>query len=219
MKSLSKIALLLLLIGACSPVKSSKNAAEEGANTALQRLGDVSSMTLWDNRVSFHVDTVLRENVKYLYVSSDQYKEVLAQSYHGKVENRDKTTGIPNGKFTDFDDELVAQITEEGTLKISTNFILYNNDGIAIQDLKGFNNIYTLTPTKEEYKINIKDNGTGNWETKSNMVTRYYLIKEKDVTILMIDLDKSTKNNSYAIGYNSLDEAVKNISDSSIYTK
>ena len=35
----------------------------------------------------------------------------------------------------------------------------------------------------------------------------------------MIDLDKSTIDNTYAIGYNSLEEAIKNISESSIYTK
>ena len=219
MKALSKITLLsiLLITGACS--KGSRSSAEEGANIALKRLGDISSMTLWDSRVSFHVDALLRENVKYLYVSANQYKEVLAQSYHGKAEDYDKNTGMPNGKFIDFDNELVAQITEEGILKISTNFTLYNNSNVEMKNLDGFTKIYTLTPTKEEYKINIKDNGTGNWETKTDMVTRYYLIKEKDNTLLMIDLDKSTKENSYAIGYKTLEEAIQNISESSIYTK
>ena len=219
MKSLSKITLLLLLIGACAPAETAKSAAKEGVNIALKRLGDISDMTLWDSRVSFHVDGVLRENVKYLYVSANQYKEVLAQSYHGKAEDYDKNTGMPNGKFIDFDNELVAQITEEGILKISTNFTLYNNSNVEMKNLEGFNKIYTLTPTKEEYKINIKDNGTGNWETKSDMVTRYYLIKEKDDTLLMIDLDKPTKGDSYAIGYKTLDEAIQNISKSSIYTR
>jgi hypothetical protein len=51
------------------------------------------------------------------------------------------------------------------------------------------------------------------------MVTRYYLIKEKDNTLLMIDLDKPTKGDSYAIGYKTLEEAIQNISESSIYTK
>ena len=219
MKSLSKITLLLFITGACSTEKSSKNAAEEGANIALKRLGDISGMTLWDNRVSFHVDSLLRKNVKYLYFSEDQYKEVLAQSYHGKAENYDKTTGMPNGEFIDFDDEVVAQITEEGHLKISTNFTLYNDTGVAIQDFDGFTKIYTFTPVKEEYKISIKDNGSGNWETKTDMVIRYYLIKEKDNTLLMIDLDKPTKGDSYAIGYNTLEEATQNISKSSIYTR
>ena len=219
MKSLSKITLLLLLIGACAPAETAKSAAKEGVNIALKRLGDISSMTLWDSRVSFHVDGVLRENVKYLYVSANQYKEVLAQSYHGKAEDYDKNTGMPNGKFIDFDNELVAQITEEGNLKISTNFTLYNNSGVAIKNFDGFNKIYTLTPAKEEYKISIKDNGSGNWETKSDMVTRYYLIKENVNTLMMIDLDKSTKENSYAIGHNTLKEAIQNISESSIYAR
>ena len=51
------------------------------------------------------------------------------------------------------------------------------------------------------------------------MVIRYYLIKERDNTLLMIDLDKSIIEDSYAIGYSSLEEAVKNISESSIYTR
>ena len=218
MKLLSKIA-LLLLIGACSSRSGSISVAEEGANIALKRLGDISSITLWDNRVSFHADSLLRENVKYLYFSENQYKEVLAQSYHGKVEDCDKNTGVPNGKFIDFNNELVAQITEEGHLNISTNFILYNESGVAIKNLEGFTKIYTFTPIKEQYKISTKDNGSGNWETKSDMVTRYYLIKERDNTLLMIDLEKSSVNDSYTIRYGSLEEAIKNISKSSVYTK
>ena len=81
MRLLTKITLLLFVIGACSPTESTTNIAEEGANSTIKRLGDISGMTLWINRVSFQVDSVLRENVKYLYFSEDQYKEVLAQSY------------------------------------------------------------------------------------------------------------------------------------------
>lgn len=133
MRSLSKIVLLLLLIGACSLENSSKSTAEEGADIALKRLGNISDMTLWDNRVSFHVDSSLSENVKYFYFSVDQYKEVLAQSAYGKVENYDKISGMPNGEFINFDNEVVAQITEEGHLNISTDFILYNNSGVEIK--------------------------------------------------------------------------------------
>ncbi len=219
MRLLTKITLLLFVIGACSPTESTTNIAEEGANSTIKRLGDISGMTLWINRVSFQVDSVLRENVKYLYFSEDQYKEVLAQSYHGKAEDYDKSTGIPNGKFINFDNELVAQVTEEGNLNISTNFTLYNNSGVIIKDLEGFLKLYILTSTISQYKINIKDNGSGNWESQPNLFTRYYLIKERDNNLLMIDLDKSTIDNTYAIGYNSLEEAIKNISESSIYTK
>jgi len=219
MKLTFKIALLLFITGACSTAKSSKSAAEEGADIALNRLGDIFGMTLWNNRVSFHVDLLLRENVKYLYFSSNQYKEVLAQSYHGKAENYDKTTGTPNGEFIDFDNEVVAQITEEGHLKISTDFILYNDFGVAIKNLEGFTKIYIFTPIKEQYKINIKGNGSGNWETTPDIFTRYYLIKESANTLLMIDLSKSIVEDSYAFGDSSLEEAVKNISESSIYTK
>ena len=216
MKLLSKIVLCSLLTGSCATFKST---AEEGANIALKRLGDITSMTLWKNEISFDVDSVLRENVKYLYLSKDQYKEVLAQSYHGKAEDYDKNTGMPNGEFIDFDNELMAQITEEGNLNISTDFILYNNSGVVMKNFEGFSKVYTLSPAKEEYKINIKDNGTGNWETKTDMVTRHYIIRESDDVLLMINLNKSPVGNIYSFGYSSLEEAVKNISESSVYTK
>ena len=220
MRLLSKIVLLLFVIGACStPAETSKSAAEKGADIALKRLGNITDMTLWINRVSFQVDSLLRENVKYLYFSSNQYKEVLAQSYHGKAENYNKKTGIPNGEYIDFKNEIVAQITEEGNLYISTNFMLYNNTKVEIRDLEGFSKVYTFTPIKEQYKINTKDNGSGNWENKSDMVTRHYLIKESNDTLQMIDLDKSTIDDSYRIGYTSLEEAIQNISESSIYTR
>ena len=220
MRLLSKIVLLLFVIGACStPAETSKSAAEKGADIALKRLGNITDMTLWINRVSFQVDSLLRENVKYLYFSSNQYKEVLAQSYHGKAENYNKKTGIPNGEYIDFKNEIVAQITEEGNLYISTNFMLYNNTKVEIRDLEGFSKVYTFTPIKEQYKINTKDNGSGNWENKSDMVTRHYLIKESNDTLQMIDLDKSTIDDSYRIGYTSLEEAFKNISESSVYNK
>ena len=220
MRLLSKIVLLLFVIGACStPAETSKSAAEKGADIALKRLGNITDMTLWINRVSFQVDSLLRENVKYLYFSSNQYKEVLAQSYHGKAENYNKKTGIPNGEYIDFKNEIVAQITEEGNLYISTNFMLYNNTKVEIRDLEGFSKVYTFTPIKEQHKINTKDNGSGNWENKSDMVTRHYLIKESNDTLQMIDLDKSTIDDSYRIGYTSLEEAFKNISESSVYNK
>ena len=220
MRLLSKIVLLLFVIGACStPAETSKSAAEKGADIALKRLGNITDMTLWINRVSFQVDSLLRENVKYLYFSSNQYKEVLAQSYHGKAENYNKKTGIPNGEYIDFKNEIVAQITEEGNLYMSTNFMLYNNTKVEIRDLEGFSKVYTFTPIKEQYKINTKDNGSGNWENKSDMVTRHYLIKESNDTLQMIDLDKSTIDDSYRIGYTSLEEAFKNISESSVYNK
>ena len=211
---------LLFITTTCSnSPKYPKSAAEEGANIALSRLGDVSGMTLWENKVSFHESSLLRENVKYLYFSADKYKEVLAQSYNGKAENYNKITGIPNGTFINFDHEVVAQITEEGSLNIYTNFILYNKSEIEIKNLDGFTKIYAFTPIKEQYKINTKDNGSGSWETKFDIFTRYYLIKETDNTLLMIGLDKSTLPNIFTFEYNSLEESVQNISPSSVYTK
>ena len=90
---------------------------------------------------------------------------------------------------------------------------------MEIKNIDGFTKIYALTPIKEQYKISIKNNGSGNWETKSDIFTRYYLIKETANTLLMIDLDKSTLPNIFIFGYNSLEEAVEDISGSSIYTK
>jgi len=183
----SLIALLVLIIGACSvapdphPVVPTGNAIlDAGLKDVLTHLNPTADMTLWRylwQGSTSQVDDFYEGNGKFKRAYVLKHNDVLNFSWVGE------------GTFT----------------KIPAFGILYDEDNLDTKitetELKGYAHLYIYTYTMGKEKI-----GTGAWEDLDQTGFQYFLVKEENnKRYMIVDVDKI--NDKYVINKSDISDA------------
>ena len=203
-KSIFNVALfsMLFVLGACSvaptvPGGTGDEVVDGGLSDSLDQIGGsdaVDGMDIWSISDDGKVEDMSSKDTGILYLSTTAFKNVSTSIYDGTATDDD-------GNKITFNDEVVRKAAAEGTLAITTDFKLVDNNGVEIADKKSYISLYTRTSTKEAGWLSKKVGGTEAWEnaTADDLGTSYNIVSKVGDKLSMIYVQETTTPDTYKV--------------------